>query len=54
MELEEKLDLIIKKLDENKKILDEILKLTREDTPGREFLLSLGADLAGNILYGGG
>lgn len=52
MTTDEKLDLIIEKLDRNYKVLSEILKLSKEDTPTREFLLNLGADLAGSIISG--
>lgn len=46
----EKLDLILKRLEENNKLLNNILNLISKDTPGREFLLNLSADLLGDFI----
>ena len=49
----EKLDLILVKLDENKKLLTRILELTESDTPEKDFLLNIGANVLGNLIYPG-
>ena len=49
----EKLDLILVKLDENKKLLTRILVLTENDTPEKDFLLNIGANVLGNLIYPG-
>lgn len=46
----EKLDKLLKLVEENNKILKELISLVRSDTPGREFLLNLGADILGDFL----
>ena len=53
MTADEKLDLIIEKLEENQRLLRSILEKVEADTPTREFLLNLGADMLGNVLSGG-
>lgn len=50
--LGKKLDLILAKLNENNEMLRKILKLTKDDSPTREFLLNLAADLTGNLIAG--
>ena len=47
---DEKLDKLLKLVEENNKILKELISLVRSDTPGREFLLNLGADILGDFL----
>ena len=47
----EKLDLILSKLEENNKLLNRILDLIEKDTPTRDFLLNVGANIVGDILY---
>lgn len=49
----EKLDLILVKLDENKKLLTQILELAKSDTPEKDFLLNIGANVLGNLIYPG-
>ena len=49
----EKLDLILVKLDENKKLLTRILELVENDTPEKDFLLNIGANVLGNLIYPG-
>lgn len=49
----DKLDLILARLDELDKKLTSLLNLVSEDTPTREFLLNLGADIIGNLIKGG-
>ena len=49
----EKLDLILVKLDENKKLLTRILELVESDTPEKDFLLNIGANVLGNLIYPG-
>ena len=49
---DEKLDKLLKLVEENNKILKELISLVRSDTPGREFLLNLGADILGDFLIG--
>lgn len=49
----EKLDLILVKLDDNKKLLTRILELTESDTPEKDFLLNIGANVLGNLIYPG-
>ena len=49
----EKLDLILVKLDENKKLLTRILELAESDTPEKDFLLNIGANVLGNLIYPG-
>lgn len=49
----EKLDLILAKLDENKKLLTRILELVESDTPEKDFLLNIGANVLGNLIYPG-
>ena len=46
----EKLDLILSRLDENNKLLNNILNTVSKDTVGREFLLNLGANILGDFL----
>lgn len=46
----EKLDLILSRLEENNKLLNNILNLISKDTVGREFLLNLSADLLGDFI----
>ena len=46
----EKLDLILSRLDENNRILNQLLNLVSKDTPTREFLLNLGANIVGDML----
>lgn len=46
----EKLDLILSRLEENNKLLTRLLSLVEKDTPSREFLLNLGADLLGDFI----
>lgn len=41
------------KLDENKKLLTRILELTESDTPEKDFLLNIGANVLGNLIYPG-
>lgn len=52
MTTEEKLDFIIERLEENQRLLRLILEKVEADTPTREFLLNLGADMLGNIISG--
>lgn len=49
----EKLDLILDLILENNKLLKKILERSEADSPGREFLLNLGADLLGDFLING-
>lgn len=49
----EKLDKLLELTKENNKILKELISLVRSDTPGREFLLNLGADILGDFLING-
>jgi hypothetical protein len=49
----EKLDLILDLVLENNKLLKKILERSEADSPGREFLLNLGADLLGDIIING-
>lgn len=49
----DKIDQLLELTKENNKILKELLFLIKQDTPGREFLLNLGADLLGDILMNG-
>ena len=46
----EKLDKILEKLEDNNKLLQRLLNLIEKDTPGRDFLLNLGANIVGDIL----
>lgn len=46
----EKLDLILSRLEENNKLLTRLLSLIEKDTPSREFLLNLSADLLGDFI----
>ena len=46
----EKLDLILDLLLENNKLLKKILERSEADSPGREFLLNLSADILGDFL----
>lgn len=50
MDNNEKLDKILELTEENNKILKELIKLIRSDTPTREFFLNLGADLLGDLI----
>ena len=50
MNNEEKLDKLLDLTEENNKILKELIKLVRSDTPTREFFLNLGADLLGDLI----
>lgn len=47
---EEKLNKLLRLTEENNKILKELIVLIRKDTPGREFLLNLSADILGDII----
>ena len=47
---EEKLDELLRLTEENNKILKELIMLVRKDTPGREFLLNLSADILGDFI----
>ena len=47
---DEKLDLILDLLLENNKLLKKILERSEADSPIREFLLNLSADILGDIL----
>ena len=49
----EKLDLILDLVLENNKLLKKILERSEADSPGREFLLNLSADILGDILING-
>lgn len=49
----EKLDLILDLILENNKLLKKILERSEADSPEREFLLNLGADLLGDLLING-
>ena len=51
--IEEKLDQILELTKENNKILKKIFEHTESDSPGREFLLNLGADILGDFLING-
>lgn len=48
----EKLDLILEKIEENNKILRRLLELIEKDTPGRDFLLNVGANIVGDLIMG--
>lgn len=48
----DKLDLILARLDELDKKLISLLNLVSEDTPTREFLLNLGANIIGDLMRG--
>ena len=50
----EKLDLILERIEENNKLLQRLLNLIEKDTPGRDFLLNLGANIVGDILLKNG
>ena len=49
----EKLDLILKRLEENNKVLIKLLDLAESDTPTKDFLLNIGANVLGNLIYPG-
>ena len=49
----EKLDLILQRLEENNKILIQLLGLAENDTPTKDFLLNIGANVLGNLIYPG-
>lgn len=49
----EKLDLILQRLEENNKILVQLLGLAENDTPTKDFLLNIGANVLGNLIYPG-
>ena len=53
MSNDEKLDLILDLLLENNKLLKKILERSEADSPGREFLLNLSADILGDFLING-
>lgn len=46
----EKLDKLLKLVEDNNKLLKKILERSEADSPGREFLLNLGADILGDFL----
>ena len=48
----EKLDLILERIEENNKLLQRLLELITSDTPTRDFLLNLGANIVGDLLMG--
>lgn len=50
----EKLDLLLERIEENNKLLQRLLNLIEKDTPGRDFLLNLGANIVGDILLKNG
>ena len=50
---DEKLDKLLKLVEENNKILKKILERSEADSPEREFLLNLGADILGDFLING-
>jgi hypothetical protein len=49
----EKLDLILDLVLENNKLLKKILERSEADSPGREFLLNLSADILGDFIING-
>lgn len=49
----EKLDKILERLEDNNRFLQRLLNLIEKDTPGRDFLLNLGANLVGEIIKNG-
>lgn len=50
----EKLDKILERLEDNNRFLQRLLNLIEKDTPGRDFLLNLGANIVGDILLKNG
>lgn len=50
--LGKKLDLILAKLDENNELLKKVLRLVEEHSPSQDYLISLAADLTGNLISG--
>lgn len=49
----EKLDLILQRLEDNNKILTRLLEWTENNTQTKDFLLNIGANVLGNLIYPG-
>lgn len=49
----EKLDLILQRLEDNNKILVQLLDWTKNNTQTKDFLLNIGANVLGNLIYPG-
>lgn len=49
----EKLDLILQRLEDNNKILTHLLEWTENNTQTKDFLLNIGANVLGNLIYPG-
>lgn len=49
----EKLDIILTRFDKTDKVLARILELIERNTPAQDFILNIGANILGNLLYPG-